>query len=200
MVNGCRLGISLRNSIVIIGDLRRIGEITPDVSPLEGHTRIRITGSSFTKDSQLLIDDIKADDISTLRGGTLLFATLPPRNEGFVNVIIKTSGTEDRIIKNGIKFVSDGENAAEAILRSTIVRLEELREQFEELENSSSLSDLDRDQIYFEANLAMTLSYEGIDKRLSELGNPDIDLNRVYSKHLKRQHEKYEVLRQRIIG
>ena len=174
----------------------RIGEeeLTPGVAPLEGGTRIRIIGENFSDESTVTIGNDPATHVMAARHGRLLYATVPAGTAGFKDVIVNTPGQTDKLINSGIRYVSDVVEAARAVLMSTDVHLEEIKERAQALSDAGTFTDIERSKIQIELELALSLTYEAVDQRMFATGTsePPSTLGEVYDEYIDRQSQLHQ--------
>lgn len=102
--------------------------------------------------------------------GKLLFATLPSGTEGVADVVIRTSGQQDKTISPGVRYVTDVVETARAVIASFIVHLTELRDLAQSMATFETLDENARRNLRLELELAHRLSYEAIEDRAAEGG------------------------------
>lgn len=161
-------------------------EIEPTSAPVEGETRIKVRGTNFDATSNIKINGISLSSIRMNAAKTLLFGTLPPLEEGTHDVVISTQGQADKIVPSAVRFVSDVEEAARAVLQSTLVRLEELKLQAQYLDNSGNLIDEERIKLQIDLEQCLKTSYDLVEGRIYAMKHLGYSptLGKIYSNNI----------------
>jgi hypothetical protein len=152
----------------LLSILRR--PVSPSAAPLEGGTRIRITGTGFVANTSVTIRGQPAVDVWVRGNGQELYATLPSGASGTADVVVTIPGKAPITHTSALTYVSDVVATARGVVQSLAVRLTEIRDRAAELAAANALDAQAKAELSLATDLARDAAPLVIERRARAAG------------------------------
>lgn len=114
--------------------------VTPGLAPLEGGTRLKVTGSGMAQGTTITVGGQPAADVTIAPGGSAAYASSPARPAGPADVIVTAPGQTAQTHSDAITYTADLPSTARAAVTSFAVHLAEIRDRAQALKTGGALT------------------------------------------------------------
>jgi hypothetical protein len=152
--------------------------VTPGLAPLEGRTRLKVTGSGMVQGTAITVGDQAATEVTVASSGAAAYGSVPAGSAGPADVVVTVPGQPAKTYPNAVTYTTDLPSTARAAISSLAVHLAEIRDRAQASQTAGTLTSALKQELRAESDHAMMVMANAIEERSEASGqsvaHPDV--------------------------